>query len=201
LDKSTPTPTLEEFRACCDRECEFLVREYGFERLPEPLEYNEYSVRFRKLEFEVAIYGENYGEAASCELVRGEDRLYLGLLVPAEKRSGSRSRRTRPGQLAQIHTIAALLKNHAVDFLRGDVRSFDVALAEWKRVTRPRPVSEAQRMERQRQTAVTEAGHASRRGNYAEVVRLLEPHADALSQHQRRMFEAAREKLKGDQKG
>ena len=25
------TPTLEEFLACCDAECQFLVREYGFE--------------------------------------------------------------------------------------------------------------------------------------------------------------------------
>jgi hypothetical protein len=89
-----------------------------------------------------------------------------------------------------------LLKDHAADFLSGDVRRFDAALSEWKRVTRPRPVSEAQRLDRQRQTAVTEAGHASRRGNYAEVVRLLEPHAKELSQHQLRMLETARQKLK-----
>ena len=89
-----------------------------------------------------------------------------------------------------------MLKEHAADFLSGDVRRFDAALAEWKRVTQPRPVSEAQRLDRQRQTAVTEAGHASKRGNYAEVVRLLEPHAKALSQHQLRMLETARQKLK-----
>ena len=76
--------------------------------------------------------------------------------------------------------IASRLKDHAADFLSGDVRRFDAALAEWKRVTRPRPVSEAQRLDRQRQTAVTEAGHASKRGNYAEVVRLLEPHVKGV---------------------
>ena len=196
MDKSTPTPTLEEFLACCDRECEFLVRDYGFERLPSPMEYNQYSVRFRKMELEVDIYGENWGAAASCDLVRGKDRLYLVLLVPAAARTATRAKRTRPGQLAQIQTIASVLKEHAADFLSGDVRRFEAALAEWKRVTRPRPVSEAQRLDRQRQTAVTEAGHASRRGNYAEVVRLLEPHARELSLHQTRMLEAARQKLK-----
>jgi hypothetical protein len=196
LDKSPPTPTLEEFLACCDRECEFLVRDYGFERLSSPKEYNEYSVRFRKMEFGVDIYGENWGAAASCDLIRGKDNVYLGLLVPAAARSAPRAKRSRPGQLAQIQTIASVLKEHAADFLSGDVRRFDAALAEWKRVTQPRPVSEAQRLDRQRQTAVTEAGHASKRGNYAEVVRLLEPHAKALSQHQLRMLETARQKLK-----
>lgn len=147
------------------------------------------------MEFGVDIYGENWGATASCDLVRGEDQLYLGLIVPAAARRSSRAKRTRPGQLAQIQTIAALLKDHAADFLSGDVRRFDAALAEWKRVTRPRPVSEAQRLDRQRQTAVTEAGHASKRGNYAEVVRLLEPHAKELSQHQLRMLETARQKL------
>ena len=148
------------------------------------------------MEFGVDIYGENWGAAASCDLVRGEDHVYLGLLVPAAARQASRAKRTRPGQLAQIQTIASRLKDHAADFLSGDVRRFDAALSEWKRVTRPRPVSEAQRLDRQRQTAVTEAGHASRRGNYAEVVRLLEPHAKELSQHQLRMLETARQKLK-----
>jgi hypothetical protein len=85
LDESTPTPTLEEFLACCDRECEFLVRDYGFERLSSPKEYNEYSVRFRKMELEVDIYGENWGATASCDLIRGEDHVYLGLLVPASR--------------------------------------------------------------------------------------------------------------------
>ena len=160
------------------------------------MEYNEYSVRFRKMEFEIDIYGENWGASASCDLIRGDDNVYLGLLVPAAARTASRAKRTRPGQLAQIQTIASRLREHAADFLSGDVRRFDAALAEWKRVTRPRPVSEAQRLDRQRQTAVTEAGHANRRGNYAEVVRLLEPHARELSQRQLRMLEAARQKLK-----
>ena len=147
------------------------------------------------MELEVDIYGENWGATASCDLIRGEDRVYLGLLVPAADRP-ARAKRARPGQLAQIQTIASLLKHHAADFLSGDLRRFDAALSEWKRVTRPRPVSEAQRLDRQRQTAVTEAGHANRRGDYAEVVRLLEPYAKELSQHQLRMLETARQKLK-----
>jgi hypothetical protein len=184
-------PTLEEFLACCQAECEFLVREYGFERLAAPSEHNNYSVRFRKGEFEVHVYGENYGQTASCDLVRGDERLPLGLLVPVAERQTKTRKRVRLGQLDQVRGNATRLKQHASDFLRGDSSRFDSALAEWKRVTRPRPLTDAQRVERQRQEAVTAAGHASKRAEYAEVVRLLQPHVEALSRHQRRMLEVA----------
>jgi len=195
LKASPPVPTLEEFLACCETACEFLVREYGFLRLSSPREYNRYSVRYQKGDLGVDVYGESYGETASCDLVKGGARLDLGLLVPAAQRKPPRRKGTRPGQLAQIQEIAARLKLHASDFLSGDTSRFDSAVKEWERITRPRPVTEAQRMERQRQQAVTAAGHASRRVDYAEVVRLLEPYADELSPHQRRMLEVAREKL------
>jgi len=193
LDKPIPTPTLEEFLACCASECDFLVRDYGFERLTTPVEYNEYSVRFRKGEFGVDIYGENWGKTASCDLVRGEEQLYLGLLVPVAERQSKKPKREAPGQLAQVHTIAARLQQYASDFLRGDTSRFDVALAEWRRITRPRQVTEAHRLERERAQAVTAAGHANKRADYAEVVRLLEPHAAGLSRHQRQMLETARD--------
>src|SRR5215510_9229541 len=118
-------------------------------RLSSPLEFNPYSVRFRKGELGVDVYGESYGETASCDLVRGEDRLSPGLLVPAEMRTPHKRKKSRPGQLAQIREIAALLKLHASDFLRGDTGRFDSALAEWRRITRPREVTEAHRLERQ----------------------------------------------------
>ncbi len=195
MDKTT-TPTLREFLTCCQVECEFLVREYGFKQLASPLEYNSYSVRFRKGEFEVHVYGENYGLNASCDLVRGGERLYLGLLVPVAERERQKWKGVRPGQLAQVHDIATCLKLYASDFLSGDSSRFDSALAEWRRVTQPCQLTEAVRVERQRQQAVAEAGHASKRADYAEVVRLLQPHADALSQHQRRMLEVARDRLR-----
>jgi len=56
-------------------------------------------------------------------------------------------------------------------------------------------VTEAQRVERERQQALTAAGHASKRGDHAEVVRLLEPREAGLSPHQRRRLEIARERL------
>jgi hypothetical protein len=195
MDASIRVPTLTEFIACCQAECEFLVREYGFVLLASPREHNEYSVRFRKDEFGVDVYGETYGETASCDLVRGGDRLSLGLLIPVAERKPHERRRARPGQLAQVHDIATQLKLHASDFLSADFSRFDTALAEWRRVTRPRPVTEAQRIEQQRQQAVTAAGHASKRADYAEVVRLLQPYADALSPHQRRMLEMALDRL------
>jgi len=43
---------------------------------------------------------------------------------------------------------------------------------------------------------VTSAGHASKRGDHAEVVRLLEPFANALSARQKRMLDEARDALK-----
>jgi hypothetical protein len=189
-------PSLEEFIACCDAEYGYLVREFGFERLLDPMEYNPFSVCFRKGELGVDIYGENWGQNASCDLVRGKDRLYLWWIVPAPEREKYRSRHRR-AQLEQVSLLAAVLRQHAPDFLAGDFSRFDAAFAEWTRVTRPRPVTEAQRQYRALQTAVTEAGHASKRGDHAEVVRLLEPHAAELSQHQRRMLDDAREKLKG----
>lgn len=176
-------------------EGEFLVRDYGFEMLSAPLEYNPYSMRFRKGDLEVDIYGEHYGEAASCDLVRGKDNLYLGLIVPADKRQAPKSKRVSAGQLAQVQNIAARLKLHASDFLRGDLTRFEAALAEWRRITRPREVTEAHRKERERQQALTAAGHASKRGNHAEVVKLLEPYANTLSLHQKRLLEVARHEL------
>ena len=198
LKKPIPTPTLEEFLECCRLECEFLVRDYGFELLPSPLEYNQYSVRFRKGDIEVDIFGENWGQTASCELLRGGDSLYLGFLVPAREREASRPKRESPGQLAQVRNIAARLKRHASDFLNGDLTRFESALAEWRRITRPRKVTEAHRMEREWQQALTAAGHANKRGNYAEVMRLLSPYSQTLSLHQQRMLERARKKLESN---
>lgn len=192
---SDRTPTLDEFLDACDRECDFLIRDYGFTRLAEPREYNEYSVRFRKGDLEVSIFGESWGKTASCELLRGKDELYLGFLVPAAERKGM-----PPGQLAQVKAIADRLKQYASDFLNGDMTRFDTALAEWKRITADRPVTEAHRHERELATAVTLAGHASKRGDHAEVVRLLGPHENELSQHQKRMLDESRDNLnqKGD---
>jgi hypothetical protein len=188
-------PTLDEFLACCRAEFEFLASEYGFERLAEPREYNDFSVRFRKGELEVHVYGVNWGQGTMCDLFRGKDELFYGFLVPAADRESFR-KKARPGQLNQIHAIAAILRSHATDFLRGDFGRFDAALAEWKRVTAPRPITEAHREERRRALAVTSAGHASKRGDHAEVVRLLEPFANALSARQKRMLDEARDALK-----
>jgi hypothetical protein len=172
------------------------VRDYGFIQLDAPREYNEFSVRFRKGELGVDIIGENWGQNASCDLLRGKDDVGLGWYLTEAQRATLKRRRVRPGQLEQIEILAAVLKEHAVDFLSGDLTRFEAVFAEWQRVTRPRPITEAHRQERARQTALTEAGHASKGANYAEVVRLLEPHAEALSPRQRRMLETAREKLR-----
>lgn len=197
MGESIRIPTLEEFLACCRSEFEFLIGEHGFAPWTPPEDYNRFSACFRKGELGVDVYGENYGENAACDLVRGEDRLFLGMLIPAEARAARGRKRRRPGQLDQVRNLAALLRLHASDFLRGDLSRFEPRLAEWRRMTRPRPVTEAHRLERARQLALTTAGHASKRGDHAEVVRLLGPYTESLSPHQRRMLEAARAKLGG----
>ena len=190
----SPIPTLDEFLACCQAACEFLVRDFGFQQLPSPMEYNEYSMRFRKGEFGVDIYGTNWGQNASCDLVRGGARLGPGMLIPASQRAAHRPR-GNPGQLEQIQHIATFLKQHAGDFLSGDFSRFDAAHTEWLRITRPTVVTEAHRAEQRRQQDFLAAGHASKRGDHAEVIRLLEPHAGSLSSHQRRLLETARQNL------
>jgi len=122
------TPTLDEFLAACDTAFAFLVRDYGFKRLPKPMEFNRYSVRYKKNELEVDVYGESYGNSAECQLVRGDDRLYLSLLLPPSART------PRPeGQLTQIAAIAMELQQHVSDFLSGDTKRFDTWLSEWRK--------------------------------------------------------------------
>ena len=126
MDESTPT--LDEFVAAIDAAFAFLVRDHGFERLSRPMEHNRYSVRFKKGELEVDVYGESYGGSADCQLVRGTDRLYLALLLPASAQT------PRPeGQLAQVAAIAAELQQYATDFLSGDATRFDTWLSEWRK--------------------------------------------------------------------
>jgi hypothetical protein len=194
-DEEDRRPTLEEFRACCDAEFGFLIGEYGFERLASPREWNEFSVRFRNGERGVDIIGENWGASASCELVRGKDELYYAFLVPAAVRGAKPRPRRALGQLDQIKAIAGYVQQYASDFLRGDFGRYEAALAEWRRITAPRPISEEHREERRRQLAVALAGHASKRGDHAEVVRQLEPHENALSARQKRMLDEARRAL------
>ena len=122
------TPTLDEFLAACDSAFAFLVRDYGFKRLPKPMEFNRYSVRYKKNELEVDVYGESYGNSAECQLVRGDDRLYLSLLLPPSAHT------PRPeGQLTQIAAIAMELQQHVSDFLSGDTKRFDTWLSEWRK--------------------------------------------------------------------
>jgi hypothetical protein len=201
LKKPVQIPTLEEFLACCHTACEFLVSEYGFELIDSPLEYNAFSVRYQKGEFEVDIYGENWGANASCDLVKGNQRLYLGLLALADPEPPPRRARAKRNQLEQIHQIADLLKLLASDFLGGDTKRFDSALMEWKRISKPRQLTEAEKAARLLQSAVSAAGHAQKREDYAEVVRLLSPHERTLSPHQRQMLATARERIASQDEG
>lgn len=186
-------PTLEQFKEACRRECAFLIAEYGFQEMPEPREFNEFSVCFRRGALGVDVYGEGWGEFASCDLIHAGEDLGFGSLVPKDA-FPARSRRSPPNQLEQIATIGALLRAHCTDFLAGDLARFNAKVARWKEITRPRPVSQAQRDQRAFDTACSEAGHAFKRGEYGRVIELLTPHTARLGRHHAAMLEAARKR-------
>src|SRR5262245_14067931 len=186
-------PTLEEFKDACRRECDFLVSEYSFQEMPEPREYNEFSVRFRRGSLGVDVYGEGWGEFARCDLIHGDERLEFGSLVPATAWP-PRSRRSPPNQLEQIVTIGTLLRAHCNDFLTGDLGRFTAALARWKEITRPRAITPAQREQRAFDSACSEAGHAFKRGEFGRVIELLAPHTSRLGRRHAAMLEAARKR-------
>jgi len=185
------TPTLEQFTEACRRECAFLITEYGFQEMPEPREYNQFSVCFRRGPFGVDVYGEGWGEFARCDLIHAGEHLGFGSLVPNEALP-PRPRRSPPDQLEQIAIIGPLLRAHCTDFLVGDLTRFTTALTRWKEITRQRPVSQAQRDQRAFDTACSQAGHAFKRGEYGRVIELLAPHAARLGRHHAAMLEAAR---------
>jgi hypothetical protein len=184
-------PTLEEFKEACRRECSFLVSEYDFQEMPEPREYNDFSVCFRRGALGVDVFGEGWGQHASCDLVHGKEELGIGSLVP-KGAWPQHSRRHPPDQLEQIATIGAMLRAHCTDFLTGDLTRFSAAVARWKEITKPRPISDAQREQRAFDTACSEAGHAFKRGDFNRVIELLTPHMSRLGRRHAAMLEAAR---------
>ena len=128
MDKPAPIPTLAEFLGACDAAFAFLILEHGFERAAEKMEHAPYGVRYRKGELGVDVYGESYGKTAACALLRGLDRLDLGLLLPPAER-----KRLPSGQLAQVAALGAQLQQYGSDFLRGDLARYDAALMEWRK--------------------------------------------------------------------
>lgn len=188
-------PALRDFIATCREQFAFLESHFQFLLLPTPREYNAFSVRWRRGEFGVDVYGEGYGTSASCDLLIGEsDVVSLGLLIPPSERSAPRPKKQRPDQLEQVRILAHLLQVHAADFLGGDRQRFDATLKEWRRVRAPQRQTPEDIVNKARRVAGTEAGHAFKRGDFAKVVQLLEWHEGHLSRRQRSMLIAARSK-------
>jgi hypothetical protein len=184
-------PTLEEFKDACRRACGFLMSQHHFQEVQAPRQYNEFSLCFRRGSLGVDVYGEGWGEVASCDLIHGDDQLSFGWLIPHTAQP-QLSRRPRPNQLDQIATIGALLQTHCTDFLTGDLARFAAALARWKEMTRPRAISPAQREQRAFDSACSEAGHAFKRGDFSRVIELLAPHVGRLGRRHAAMLETAR---------
>lgn len=187
-------PTLEEFKEACRRECSFLVSQYDFQEMPEPREYNQFSVCFRRGLLGVDVYGEGWGQHASCDLIHGKEELGLGSLMPKTAFPRPSRRRRQPDQLEQIALIAGMLRAHCTDFLTGDLTRFNAAVARWKEITRPRPISAEQREQRAFDTACSEAGHAFKRGEFKRVIELLAPHMSRLGRRHAAMLEEARKR-------
>ena len=192
--------SLEKFKRACLEHCDFLVRELGFTVLPDPLEYNEYSVRFRKGTMGVDVYGEGYGTIADCKLRHGDTEVSVWTYapIPARQPRMRRKKGSMPTQLEQIEGIAAALREHWMDFLAGDPTSFHQRLTAWTDYWNNQRATPAQLARKPFNVASTQAGHAFKNGEFSRVVDLLSPYAAVLGKKQRKMLETSLERAGSD---
>jgi hypothetical protein len=197
---SVAIPSLGEFKDAILTHCGFLLRDFGFTALPDPLEHNEYSVRFRKGKFGVDVYGEGYGTHVDCRLLHGssEESVWIHRPVPARLPRKRRTKGPGPTQLAQIERIAGALREHWTDFLEGDLTSFRQRSAAWLAFQRSLKRTPEQMARRPFDIASTEAGHAFKSGEFARVVLLLRPYSALLGKKQKQMLETSLDRVRND---
>src|SRR5262245_17103359 len=196
-----PIPSFDEFRACVLAAYTPLLRSKGFVELPRRKgEYvNKFSVRIGSAATILEVEGIHWGTAAWTKVFRasdgGDDREGLPIHKLCQLRQGltakqvekaQKRRQKWPDQLAEIKETAATILEHAMDVLEGDFSDLD-ALAERERHIREEQLAKAPTKEQKgAAVAASEAGHAFKRGDYAKVIELLEPHLPHLSASQRK---------------
>ena len=101
----------------------------------------------------------------------------------------------RPGQRSAIFADAADLVTYAQDVLSGDFIGLAQVEARLQRAEAERLTHLPSPEEKAARTAAAEAGHAFQSGEYAQVVKLLEPHLALLPASQVRRYELSLERL------
>jgi hypothetical protein len=207
-----PIPSFEEFRECVLAAYAPLIRTMGFVELPrrQGRNLNRFSVRIGNATTTIEVEGIHWGTAAWTKVFRTSGRGASGEGLPINRllqlRQGlqferaSKRRRKQPDQLADLTETAAAILEHARDVLMGDFSELD-QIAEQDRLIRQEQLKKA--LPKQQKAAVvaaSEAGHAFKRGDYARVVELLEPHLPHLSPSQRKRCALAKSAIGVGQK-
>jgi hypothetical protein len=108
-------PSLEEFRECCRREFDFLLR-HGFAEVvsTDADRTKPFQVTFARNEIKIVIAGEGYGTVASVTVfLKDGRRIGPAQLLPdfVPRKRASRQRQ-KLSQLEQISRDAAVLRLH-----------------------------------------------------------------------------------------
>jgi hypothetical protein len=200
-----PIPSFDEFRACVLVAYAPLMRSIEFVELPwrRGMGANSFTVRIGNATTIIEVEGIHYGTAAWTRVFRASDieetRAGLPIHRLLQLRQGltaKRQRRRRQlGQLAEVEETAAAIIKHAEDVLLGDFSELE-RLAETERLLQQERLERAlPREEKAGVVAASEAGHAFKRGDYAKVVELLEPHLVHLSPSQRKRYAVAKARI------
>jgi hypothetical protein len=205
-----PLPTLDEFRACVLAAYAALFRSMGFVELPprQGKGVNSFSVRIGNATTIIEVEGIHWGMGAWTRVFRAPDgeesraglpihrllQLRQGLTVKQVERAQQRRRR-KPDQLTDIEEMATAIIGHARDVLMGEFSELE-RIAEAERLLERERLEQAlPREQKAAVVAASEAGHAFKRGDYAKVVELLQPHLSHLSPSQRRRYAVAKDRI------
>ena len=118
-------PTPGDFMETCRSEFRFLLDDFGFHEAPCSIRQERFCVRFTKDDRSVEVRGEGWGTTAACHVFCGDKGpLSLIYLVPDAFRPKRSRKRDRMGQLDHIREWAQFAREHAKDFLGGDLSRF-----------------------------------------------------------------------------
>jgi hypothetical protein len=196
---------LQHFRAVCEKEFGFLIEEYEFTPAPLPAgEFvNEFQCRLSNGMLTLVVEGVAYGRDAMVSMEDNCGRsVGIACLLPGWApfaKPKKRKEKNRLDQDQQIAQAAQQLREHGQDILNGDLERFnkigDRINSIMKRFEEEaREASLSSPEQRVANAAASEAGHAFKRGDYALVAKLLEPHLELLPPSQRKRYEVARQR-------
>lgn len=195
---------LTQFRQCVLEAYRPLLHGKGFVEVQPRLPGNEFTVALTNSSTIVQVQGIHYGAAAHLSVYRRDDttgdRSELPIYELLSQRLGSSSirRRNISTQEDEIREDAANLLAHAPDVLAGDFTELE-RLAERRRSEEQERRARAPSPEqRAANVAMSEAGHLFHAGRFDEVAELLHPHLDHLPPSQRRRYEFALQRSRGE---